>query len=156
MADADRIFVSHIHEDDEHIAGMRELLAAKGHEVQASAVDSSNPNNAQDAYYIKSDILAPKINWAATIVVLISPGTKESSWVDWEIEYAQKQGKRIVGVWTSGAAECDVPQALAEYADAVVGWQADQIEGAINGTINNWTASDGSPRDRQVIRQYGC
>ena len=156
MADAARIFVSHIHEDDEHIGRMRELLASKGHEVQVSAVDSSSPNNAKNADYIKADILSPKIDWASTMVVLISPGTKESSWVDWEIEYAQKQGMRIVGVWTSGAAECDVPQGLAEYADAVVGWQADQIEGAINGTINNWTASDGRPRDRQAIRQYGC
>ena len=39
---------------------------------------------------------------------------------------------------------------------AVVGWQGDRIEDAINGTINNWTGSDGKPRERQVIRQYGC
>ena len=73
-----------------------------------------------------------------------------------EINYAQKQGMRIVGVWTPGAAECDVPEALADYADAVVGWQADRIEGAISGKINNWTGSDGHLRNRQAIRQYGC
>ena len=89
-------------------------------------------------------------------MVRISPGTKESKWVDWEIEQAQKQGMRIVGVWTDGAAECDVPEALAQYADAVVGWQAERIEGAISGAINNWTTSDGNPRDRQAIRQHGC
>jgi hypothetical protein len=156
MADTHRIFVSHIHEDDVHIAGMRKLLADHGHEVQVSAVDSTNPNNAKNEDYIKSDILAPKIDWASTAVVLISPGTKDSKWVDWEIEQAQKQGMRIVGVWTDGAAECDVPEGLTQYADAVVGWQADRIEGAIRGTINNWTASDGNPRDRQAIRQHGC
>lgn len=156
MADTNRIFVSHIHEDDEHIAGMRKLLADHGHEVQVSAVDSKSPNSAHDEDYIKSDILAPKIDWASTMVVLISPGTKDSEWVDWEIDRAQKQGMRIVGVWTAGAAECDVPEGLTQYADAVVGWQADRIEGAISGTINNWTASDGQPRDRQAIRQHGC
>lgn len=156
MADTNRIFVSHIHEDDEHIQNMRDLLKEHGHEVQVSAVDSTNPNNANDPDYIKNSILKPKIDWAGTMVVLISPGTKESPWVDWEIEEAERQGMRIVGVWTHGAGECDVPEGLAEYADAVVGWQADRIEGAISGTINNWTGSDGQPRDRQQIRKYGC
>jgi len=156
MATANQIFVSHIHEDDEHITVMRELLGGKGYDVQVSAVDSSTPNNAKDEDHIKSEILAPKIDWAQTMVVLVSPGTKESDWVDWEIEYAHQHDKRIVGVWTSGAADTDVPQALAEYADAVVGWQADRIDGAIRGTINNWTGSDGRERDRQEIRRYSC
>jgi MTH538 TIR-like domain (DUF1863) len=159
MADANRIFVSHIHEDDVHIAGMRRLLGDGGYEVQVSAVDSASPNSAKSEDYIKSDILAPKMDWAGktgTMVVLISPGTKDSKWVDWEIDYAQKLGMRIVGVWTTGAAECDVPDGLTQYADAVVGWQADRIEGAIRGTINNWTASDGTARERQAIRQFGC
>ncbi len=156
MADTNRIFVSHIHEDDEHIANMRQLLAGRGHEVQVSSVDSTNPNNAKDEDYIKQSILRPKIDWAGTMVVLISPGTRDSKWVNWEIEEAQRQGMRIIGVWTHGAANCDVPEALAQYADAVVGWQADRIESAISGTINNWTDSDGRPRDRQQIRQYGC
>jgi hypothetical protein len=156
MADTNRIFVSHIHEDDEHIAGMRKLLVDNGHEVQVSAVDSTNPNKAADEGYIKQSILGPKIDWAGTMVVLISPGTKDSKWVDWEIEEAQKQGMRIVGVWTHGSAECDVPEGLTRYADAVVGWQADRIEGAISGTINDWTGSDGKVRDRQQIRQHGC
>lgn len=156
MGDKNRIFVSHIHEDDKQIAEMRKLLADHGHEMQASSVDSTNPNDAHDDDYIKTAILAPKINWAGTMVVLISPGTKDSKWVDWEIEYAQKKGMRIVGVWTTGAAECDVPEALAQYADAVVGWQADRIEAAISGTLNNWTGSNGRSRNRQEIRQYGC
>lgn len=156
MGDTKRIFVSHIHEDDEHVTGMRELLTSRGKEMLVSAVDSTNPNNAKNEAYIKSDILGPKIDWCGVLVVLISPGTKDSTWVNWEIEYAQREEKRIVGVWTPGASECDVPEALAEYADAVVGWQANRIDGAIDGTINNWTGSDGKLRDRQQIRQYGC
>lgn len=151
-----RIFVSHIHEDDEHIDNMRKLLAGKRYEVQVSAIDSTSPNKATDPDYIMSKYINPKINWADTVVVLISPGTKDHPWVDREIERAQEEEKRIVGVWTHDSGECDVPQALAEYADAVVGWQADRIYGAVDGTINNWTARDGTPRDRQKIRQHGC
>jgi hypothetical protein len=158
MPKSNRVFVSHVHEDDEHIASMRRLLKDHRHDFKVSAVDSSTPNNAKSEQYIKSEVLAPKIDWASggAMVVLISPLTKNSTWVDWEIEYAMKKGMRIVGVWTHGAAECDVPDGLAQYADAVVGWNADQIEGAINGTVNNWTGSDGRPKDRQKIRQYGC
>lgn len=158
MPKSNRVFVSHIQEDDEHIANLRRLLRGHGHDMKVSAVDSSNPNNAKNEEYIKSEILAPKIDWASggAMVVLISPDTKNSTWVDWEIEYAQNKDMRIVGVWTHGAADCDVPDGLAQYADAVVGWNADQIEGAINGTINNWTGSDGKRKDRQKIRQFGC
>lgn len=150
------IFVSHIHEDDEHIELMKSLLRERGFEVRDSSIDSSNPNQAKNPDYIKHNILAPAIDWAGTVVVLISPETRDSEWVDWEIEYAQQQDKRIVGVWTHGAAECDIPDALEKYADAVVGWQTDRIQGAINGDINDWEQSDGSKRPARDIARYGC
>src|SRR5207302_1100310 len=108
--------------------------AKGGFAVRDSPINSSRPNDAD----IKSKILAPAIDWAGTCVVLISPGTHDSSWVYWEIEYAHKLGKRIVGVWARGAKDCDVPAALDAYADAVVGWQSESIIDAIRGGINNW------------------
>jgi hypothetical protein len=153
---ATNIFVSHIHEDDEHIESMKALLRERGFEVRDSSIDSSNPNNAKDPDYIKQSILAPAIDWASTMVVLISPDTRASEWVDWEIEYAQEHGKRIVGVWTHGAAECDIPDALEQYADAVVGWNTDRIHGAICGDINDWEQSDGSKRPVRDITRHGC
>jgi hypothetical protein len=62
----------------------------------------------------------------------------------------------MVGVWTHGAADCDIPGALDEYADAVVGWQADRIQGAICGDINDWDRSDGGARELREIERYGC
>jgi hypothetical protein len=155
MSDTTNIFISHIHEDDAHIEAMKTLLTGKGFSVRDSSIDSASPNQAKDPDYIKNGILAPRIAWASTMVVLISPGTKDSSWVDWEIEQAQRTGKRIVGVWTHGAGECDVPEALDQYADAVVGWQADRIYDAICGDLNNWQTSDGKIRER-VIAHHGC
>jgi hypothetical protein len=150
------IFISHIHEDDEHIAAMKALLSEQGFEVRDSSINSERPNQAKDPHYIKSEILAPRIAWASTLVVLISPETRDSEWVDWEIEYAQQHDKRIVGVWTHGAAECDVPDALDKYADAVVGWHADRIQGAICGDSNDWEQSDGTTRPAREIVRYGC
>lgn len=150
------IFISHIHEDDEHIVSMKALLRARGFEVRDSSVNSARPNEARNPDYIKREILAPRIDWASTLVVLISPETRESEWVGWEIEYAQQHDKRIVGVWTHGAAECDIPDALEEYADAVVGWQADRIQGAICGDINDWERSDGTERPARDIARFGC
>jgi MTH538 TIR-like domain (DUF1863) len=150
------IFVSHIHEDDEHIESMKSLLRERGFDVRDSSIDSSNSNAAKNPDYIKNAILAPAIDWAGTVIVLISPDTRDSDWVDWEIEYAQQRDKRIVGVWTVGAAECDIPDGLEKYADAVVGWQADRIEGAISGDINDWEQSDGSKRAARDTARYGC
>ena len=57
----------------------------------------------------------------------------------WEIEYAEKEGKRVVGVWARGEAQCDVPDALEKYADAVVGWQGTNVIDAITGEKDGWT-----------------
>jgi hypothetical protein len=100
--------------------------------------------------------LAPQINWAGVFVVYVTPKTKDSAWVNWEIEYAQKQGKRIVGVWAHGDNNCELPDALKDYADAVVGWHGDSIVDAITGTSSNWENPDGSQCAPRTIKRYSC
>lgn len=153
---AKNIFVSHVHEDDEVLQELKELLRKGGYEIRDSSIDSSKPNEAKSEDYIKSEILAPRVRWASTMIVLISPDTHTSTWVDWEIEYAQKEGKRIIGVWVRGGQESDVPANLDLYADAVVGWQADRVMDAINGKINNWILPDGEERVSRSIDRYSC
>src|SRR5437588_11417958 len=133
MPDSHNVFVSHIHEDDDRLLAMKELLASRGFAVRDSSVNSSNPNDATNDAYIKAAILAPRIDWAGTLAVLINTETRSSEWVEWEIDYAQRHDKRIVGVWALGEAECEMPDGLKQYADAIVGWQADNIVGAICG-----------------------
>ena len=107
--DIKNVFISHVHEDDEGLADLKELIAKGGLTVRDSSINSSNPNDAKDPDYIKSQILAPQIQWASTLLVYITPETKDSEWVNWEIEYAEKAGKRIVGIYARGANDCDVP-----------------------------------------------
>ena len=150
------VFISHIHEDDEGINQIKSLADEHGLTVRNSAVTSESPNSAKAENHIKYGILAPRIKWASVLVVYVSPDTKHSRWVDWEIEYAQKQGKRIVGVWAHGARNCELPQALEDYANAVVGWNGESIIDAINGKSNAWYKQDGSRREYRIIKRYSC
>ena len=150
------VFISHIHEDDAGLKELKTLLGKNGMSIRDYSINSDNPNNAKSESYIKSEILAPRIRDCGTMVVYISPQTRESHYVGWEIEYAHKEGKRIVGVWAHGEKGCDVPEALADYADAVVGWNGNNIIDAINGKINSWEQPDGSPCAPRQIKRYSC
>jgi hypothetical protein len=157
MADQKKnVFISHIHEDDAGLGKIKALLAQNGMSIRDSSINSTNPNEAKSTDYIKSGILAPQIQWASTLLVYVSPGTKNSEWVNWEIEYAHKLGKRIVGVWEQGAKDCELPDALNNYADAVVGWNGTSIIDAINGNCDPWEKPDGSPSDVRPITRHPC
>jgi len=155
-AEIKNVFISHVHEDDAGLSKVKALLKANGMEIRDSSIHSGKPNNATSPDYIKNEILAPQIKWASTLLVYISPQTKNSDWVNWEIEYAHKQDKRIVGVWEHGANECDVPDALKDYADAVVGWRGEHLIDAINGKINNWENPDSTPSSPIPIKRHPC
>lgn len=156
MAGPRNVFVSHIHEDEAHIQKMKDLLAGRGFEVRDSSITSEKGNDAKDREYIKHGIIAPKIRWAGAVVVLISPGMRDSEYVDFEIEYANRHDTRIVGVWTHGAADSDIPEALAKYADRVVPWGADAIINAICGTDTGWETPEGNSRAPLAIARHGC
>jgi hypothetical protein len=150
------VFISHIHEDDAGLGKVKDLLAKNGMTIRDSSINSSNPNEAKSADYIKSGILAPQIKWAGTLVVYVTPGTKNSEWVNWEIEYAHKLGKRIVGIWENGAKDCELPDALNNYADAVVGWTGTSIIDAINGDCDAWQKPDGTAFPTRSITRHPC
>ena len=150
------IFISHIHEDDDGLTKLKELANKHGLAVRDASINSANPNNAKSPEYIKNDILAPGINWAGTLVVYITPDTKDSEYVNWEIEYAHKANKRIVGVWAAGEKDCDIPKALGEYGHALVGWNGENIVDAISGKSDKWYKCTGEPQDYRPIKRFSC
>jgi ribonuclease BN (tRNA processing enzyme) len=81
IGDTANVFISHIHEDDEHLARIKKLLAARGFNIRDASINTAKPNKAKDEGYIKYDILAPRIRWAGVVVVLVSPETKTSAYV---------------------------------------------------------------------------
>ena len=155
MADNHNVFISHRHEDDKVVGDFKELLADRGVTVRDASITSDTPNNAKNEAYIKSQILAPGIQWAGKVVVIVTPDTKNHDWVNWEIEYAEKMGKEIIGVWAPGSEGCDVPEALEGHADSLVTWDPDKIRRALDGE-RIWDGSDGTPRPAQMISRVGC
>jgi MTH538 TIR-like domain (DUF1863) len=112
MADDEirNVFISHVHEDDEGLGKLRDLVAKNNMTIRDGSINADKPNEAKAPAYVKSDILAPRIKWAGTFIIYITPRTKDSEWVDWEIEYAEERGKRIVGIWAHGHNECESPK----------------------------------------------
>ena len=150
------VFISHIHDDDHGLPRLKGLLARNGMVARDYSITADKPNQAKSERYIKSGVLAPQINACGTLVVYISPETKNSEWVNWEIEYAHKQGKRIVGVWEWGERDCEIPKALERCGDALVGWNGESIIDAINGESDKWHLKDGAEYDRRNIKRVSC
>ena len=149
------LFVSHYGGDEDKIDAVKNLLCKAGYQVRDGSIKESEPNHAKDEAYIKQRIMAPQIQWAGCMVVLIGPKTASREWVDWEIEYAMKKGKRIVGVFLQGAIDSDIPQALLEYGNALVGWNSGKIAEAISGK-NVWLKTDNTERPENASARLIC
>ena len=149
-------FVSHITEEEGDIPRLKALMAKHGIIARNYSITTDKFNNARNEDYIKGQILGPQIDQSSVLITHIVPGTKESKWVNWEIEYAHKHGKRIVGVWQRGARNCELPEALEKYADAVVGWSGENIIDAINGESNHWYNQDGTAYSYRNIKRHPC
>lgn len=150
------VFISHKHDDDEGLKDLKGLMARHGISCRDYSIRSDNPNNAHNEDYIKYEILGPRIKQSGCLVVYISDVTHHSDWVNWEIEYARKEGKRIVGVWARGDLNCEVPESLRNHGDAVVGWNGESIVDAVNGVSNRWYNRDGSDWGYVDIPRHTC
>lgn len=153
MADESKrrhLFISHHHQDDKQVSSLSNLLAAKGYDIRNSSVRMKPENQRRMDEKRVSDkvierILRMKISWASTVVVLIGKDTHSRPWVNWEIQKAHEQGKRIVGVYARGGTESDIPSNLEKYASSIVAWNSDSVISAIDGQ-NNFQNPDGNSR----------
>src|SRR5438045_2454555 len=110
--DIHNVFISHYGEHDEHVQDLKTKLGERGYTMRNSSIDSTKTNDASNEEYIKQ-LLREGISWAGTFICLIGPDTHTRSWVDWEIDQAQKQQKKIIGVFIYGAKnDCIVPDNL--------------------------------------------
>lgn len=151
MNDRRHVFISHHHADDEKVDQMTDLLKRGGTDVRNSSVRMKPENQRRmDEGRVKDEtirrLLRMKISWATTVVVLIGKDTHTRKWVEWEINQAAKQGKRIVGVYTHGGTDAEKPAALERYASSIVAWNTDSIIDAIDGKSNQFQNSDGTAR----------
>lgn len=153
MSKRRHVFISHHHADDNHVTKLTNLLGRNGFEIRNSSIRAKPSNQARlDAKQIPERtlkrLLRMKMSWAGTVIVLIGKQTHQRPWVDWEIRKANELGKRIVGVYTQGGTQADIPPAFEEYGDALVNWNSDSVIGAIEGRDSPFEApGDSTPRD---------
>lgn len=145
------VFISHHHADDAEVDKLTALLTKAGFDIRNSSIRAKPANQRRlDRGEVKDEtirrLLRMKISWAQSVIVIIGERTHERPWVNWEIEQAHKQGKRIVGVYARGRTDADLPDMLEKYASAVVGWRSDTMMSAIDGTDNPFELPDGTSR----------
>ena len=144
MSDIEKnVFVSHIHADDKDVGKLKDDLKAKGYGIRDYSVTKDNPNNANNDDYIKQKILKPRLDASSVLAVIISPETKDSEWVKWEVEYAIEKGKPIVGIWAPDSQGCKVPEFLDDYQDSLVSWDPEKIIDVLNNE-KCWQEADGN------------
>src|SRR5271169_3219846 len=124
------VFISHHHADNDKVDQLTDLLTEGGSDVRNSSVRMKPANQRRmDERQVKDEtirrLLRMKISWAGTVVVLIGKDTHSRPWVNWEIEQANKQGKRIVGVYVRGGTDADIPTAFEKYGSALVAWNSE-------------------------------
>lgn len=151
------VFISHYHADDASVQGLQDMLKRSGHDVRNSSIRKWKPENQErwKGRRVKDEtvkrLLRMKMKWAKTVVVLVGKHTHERPWVNWEIEQANRYGKRIVGVFERGGSEADLPESFNQYGDALVGWNSSSVIGAIDGDCSPFERPDGSPRQAPII-----
>ena len=134
------IFISHHCKDQEELDKLKDLMKRNGYNIKDSSIDESKQNQAKNKDYIKS-ILRSRIDWAGAILVLVGSETHTRPWVNWEIEYAAGQNKRIVGVYLWGQSSSRIPAALSGHGHALVRWNTESIVAAIRGE-DRWDTGD--------------
>jgi len=126
MATHSNIFISHYGKDDEHVHALKSRLIAQGYNVRNFSVDSTNHKDGRkpsDA--VVTRLLRMRISWSSSVICLIGPKTHTRDWVNFEVEEAYKQGKRIIGVYSHGSKEtAEVPDSVKRYASNIIGWNS--------------------------------
>lgn len=162
MGTAKNVFISHHHKDDKSVTDFTNLLAGKDYNIKNSSIRVKDKNKDrleknQIPRKTLERLLSMKMRWAGTVVVLVGSQTHSREWVNWEIEEAERLGKRILGVFMQGAKESDIPESLEKYGDGLVGWNSEKIIAGLEGEDVGWCSSTGETRNpTNNLRRVSC
>lgn len=121
------VFLSFVEEDLDLVQLFRGQAKNSNSALAFDDYSVKIPFDSNNADYIKSQI-RPLIRAASVTMCLIGISTYRSRWVDWELEYAASQGKRLAGIRLySGAKGERVPAALIRNNAKILNWDIDDI-----------------------------
>lgn len=153
------VFISHYFKDDDKVQAIKRRLIERNYDVRNFSVDSTKhkdgrtPSKEVIQRYLKMCIKA-----SGTFVCLIGQNTYTRPWVDFEIQEAINQGKKIIGVYTHGNKDkVEIPEPLKKYGASVIGWNSvDKLGDIIEGTESVFENPDSSPSGDYYAIQRVC
>ena len=99
------VFVSHVHEDKTHVDRLDRW--AKEGRLGEVVVTGETADVRPGGDRAVRDHLSPRLTGAGAVVVLVGQDTHNRQWVDYEVQHALSQNKKVVPVripGTTGAA----------------------------------------------------
>ena len=121
------IFICHDWEYSHDYYRIYDILhAAPNFEWENLSVPDHDPldTNAQLQYNLRNQIRP-----AHVMLVLSGMYTAHSKWMDWEMAFARRIGKPILGIAPWGSRV--IPRTVQSNADEIIGWRQDSIVSAI-------------------------
>ncbi|MCX8501655.1 MAG: TIR domain-containing protein [Alphaproteobacteria bacterium] len=151
------IFISHSGKDEHKLAALKQLIASPNSKIRDFTPKNTSPNRAHNEDYIKYKILKPRIEWSSVMIVLLTKNTAQSEFVTFEIEQAERLGKKIIGVFEKGYEGCEIPHALDSFGKTLA-WDREIILYAINDDNFQTLSQDhhGNPKSARVVSTYNC
>ena len=140
------VFISHYGEDEQQLDSLKSRLKKNGCNIRNSSIEKRNYRDkfVSDATIAKE--IRSHINWCKTFIVMLGEHTHERPWVNYEIRYAARTGKTIVGIYKYGCKDnIELPEAYKRYGGSPIGWNSlDKLEGIMKGKIPTPESPNGS------------
>jgi hypothetical protein len=155
-SEVNSVFICHGSSDKKGLGELVALIEAAGISVVLHQVESSSTLGKQAIADLKSKIYQAKIANTLAIVIYIDASIFDNDLVDWAIRQAAKLNKRVVGIWARTVDRCDRPQAINDYADAVLGWNGTSPVDGVLGKFDGCECPDGNVCEKQRIKRHDC
>jgi len=124
-----KVFISHAWSyNDEYNSVVQRLNDAPYFDWQNLSVPEHDPVIAGNTGELKK-LLRDQMRPAHAFVILGGMYAAHSGWIGFEVEFARRIGRPIIGVKPWGNTR--MPQIVLDNATTIVGWQADSIVDAI-------------------------
>lgn len=126
-----RVFISYEGSDRMKAKGFRLLRWNKNVNVEFQDRHLLDPVDSTNDQYIRQCI-REEIRGTSTTVVLVGENTKDSDWVDYEIERSLKEGNGLVAIKVDDSiSDEDVPEKMKENGAEIVDWNPNEFGDAI-------------------------
>lgn len=126
-----RLFISYEGSDRMKAKGFRLLRWNENVDVEFYDRHLLDPVDSSNDEYIQQCI-RDQMRGTSVTVVLVGKNTKDSSWVDYEIERSLKEGNGLLAIKVDDdISDDDVPDKLKEVGAEIIDWDPHEFDGAI-------------------------